>query len=106
MNFIRYSAAILALVAAATPSVSSEAGDTEARYFAQIASTFERAGMPVAGYLATAAHYRDLVGGSFERSGMRLPVAENASDGYDSLIRASFERQEMAAASMPCHAGS
>lgn len=62
--------------------------------------------MPVAGHPVTAAHYRDLVGGSFERSGMRLPVVENASIGYESLIRASFERQEMAAASMPCHAGS
>lgn len=31
MNFITYSAAVLVLVAAATPSVSAEAADTEAR---------------------------------------------------------------------------
>lgn len=107
MNLNKNIAATLAVMSVVTPSFAAggEAG-SEARYFALVAASFERASMPVAGHRATAEDYRELVLASFERTGVRLSRADRADEAYGALIRASFERQGMAVVAAPFPLGS
>lgn len=107
MKIVAKVAAILAVVSVVAPSLAAgAASDPGERYFAAVAASFDRAGMPAPGHRVTAEDYRVLILGSFERAGVPVPVVEVSGEAHAALIRASFERQDMVTTPAPCQPGS